>query len=312
MDGVRTAAFFRFCRRVLLLCLLAVLPALPLLSAGAEKPVLKENAWNYVEVSLDVSGGIPEDAEGRLALIRQRGVLRVATEPYFPPQEYIDESRSGQEQYQGADMDLARLIAQRMGVELEIIPMDFSDVLLSVVGSKCDLAIAALSYTPARAESVELSKGYHYADDLKGSSLLVREAEKDLFPDMKSLENKILAAQQGTLQESQAADNIQYYLEFRRFSTVDDIYAALQSGEADAAVVETENTRSWLEAHPDSGLCLLPNISFKPSTAEDGHRVAAKKGEIELIAFVNGVIDEVLSSGQYDTWMAEHIKRLSD
>ncbi len=294
---------FRFACGLLLLCLILLLfPA----SAPAEDPVLKENDWNYVDMSIDPSRGIPEDAAGRLALIRQRGVLRVATEPYFPPHEYIDSSRSGQDQYVGADMDLARLIAQRMGVELEIIPMAFSDVLPAVSNGECDLAIAALSYTPSRAASVELSRGYHYAGEDQGNGILVREAEISLFPDAQSMENRVLAAQRGSLQESLGADHVPLYLEFRRLPGMDDIYAALQSGSVDAAVVEIENTEAWLSAHPDSGLALLPGICYALSPEEDGNRVAARKGELQLTAFVNGVIEEVLASGQYEAWFDEH------
>ena len=73
---------------LLVAALLALLPSTAL--AEAEESPYVENDWNFVDGSLDISGGIPEDAEGALARIREAGVLRVATEPYFPPQEFID------------------------------------------------------------------------------------------------------------------------------------------------------------------------------------------------------------------------------
>ena len=66
-------------------------------------------------------------------------------------------------------MQLAQLIADRMGVTLEIIPMDFTDVLPAVADGTCDLAISALSYTPARASQYGLSKGYYFSDDDAGN-----------------------------------------------------------------------------------------------------------------------------------------------
>ena len=86
----------------------------------SEGSVYTVNEWNYVDSSMDVSGGIPDDASGTLARIRERGVLRVATEPYYPPQEFIDPAFDGQDKYRGADMELARLIAERMGVDLQM------------------------------------------------------------------------------------------------------------------------------------------------------------------------------------------------
>ena len=106
--------------------LLAAMMSLCGSGAVCEDILYTENSLNFVEESMDISGGIPDYAEGVLRKIREAGVLRVGTEPYFPPQEFIDPALEGQDQYVGADLEMARLIAERMGVRLEIIPMEFS------------------------------------------------------------------------------------------------------------------------------------------------------------------------------------------
>lgn len=68
----------------------------------------------------------------RLEEILQRGKLIVATSPDFAPQEFIDDSKKGQEQYVGSDILMAQYIADQLGVELEIQAMDFAMVLSSV------------------------------------------------------------------------------------------------------------------------------------------------------------------------------------
>ena len=95
--------------------LIAILLAVFLLSgfSAAEDQSYVENEWNYVDGSMDVSNGIPDTANGVLARIKETGVLRVATEVYFAPQEFIDPALDGQDAYAGADMELARLIAER-------------------------------------------------------------------------------------------------------------------------------------------------------------------------------------------------------
>ena len=147
----------------LLICLLLA-GALP--AASAES--IEENEYGYIDAVLDSRNGIPEDAEGRLALIRETGVLRVATEPYFAPQEYIDPSQYGQARYVGSDMELARMIAERMGVSLEIVPMKFTRLLPSLALGDCDLAISAISYTPERADQYTLSMGYCVSEKAEG------------------------------------------------------------------------------------------------------------------------------------------------
>lgn len=285
---------------ILALCLFATLTA-----AAEDEPLYIENEWDYVDGSMDVSGGIPEDATGGLARVREAGVLRVATEPYFAPQEFIDPSLEGQAQYVGADIELAKLIARRMGVELEIVPMDFADVLDAVAEGDCDLAISGLAYTPGRAALVELSKGYHYAGDDTGTGLMIREADADKIVDVKSLATRDLVAQSGSLQESLMAGNVEFYRQFLRVSSTQAVFDAVRSGRADAAAVDVENARVYIRNNPDCGLTLVEGVTFEQALQYAGDRVAAKKGELQMMYFVNGVIDEVLADGRYEDWFGE-------
>ena len=297
--------------RAALACLMAALLAL---AAGAphcaaeEAPRYFENEWNYVDISMDISNGIPEDATGRLARIRNAGRLTVATEPYFPPQEFIDDSRTGQARFAGSDMELARLIAERMGVELEIVPLDFTEVLSSVADGRYDLAISALSFTSGRAAVLEMSKGYYFTGEPASCGLVIREKDADSIRGVKDLAERDIVAQSGSLQESMAVEGIPLYRKFRRLSTIGDVYEALMAGQADAAVMDLENAHAFIGNHPGCGLAVVPEVFFTLQPQYEGDRIAAAKGEIELICFVNGVIDEVLESGQYDRWFEQYAR----
>lgn len=277
--------------------------------AEEAESIYVENEWGYVENSMDISGGIPADATEGLARIQRAGVLRVATEPYFAPQEFIDPSLSGQDSYVGADMELARLIAERMGVELEIVPMEFSQVLDAVADGDCDLAISGLAFTPGRAGMVELSKGYHFTDDNVGSALVVRSEDAEGISSANDLAGKDIIAQSGSLQEALMVENVMNYREFRRVASMQDVYEAVRDGRAFAAIANVENALSYMEHNPDCDLSLVETIQFKQEPQYDGDRIAAKKDEIQLMYFVNGVIDEVLASGQYEAWFAEYDAR---
>ena len=275
--------------------------------AEETEAVYMENQWNYVEGSMDVSHGIPEDAAGALERIRLRGKLLVAMEPYYPPQEFIDPSKSGQDQYIGSDVELAKLIAQRMGVELEIVPMEFSRVLFAVADGECDLAISALAYTPSRAVMMTLSKGYYYSGTTVSSGMLIRTEDRDEITGIEDLAKKVIVAQSGSLQESQTAEHVLYYKEFRRVSTMREVYGMLQEGLADAATVDVETGLAYVKNHPACGLTMAEGIQFDLEEQFEGDRIAGRKGDLQLIYFVNGVIDEVLSSGQYQAWYDEYV-----
>ena len=274
--------------------------------AEEEAPQYIENEWNFVDGSMDVSNGIPEDAGGRLARIRANGRLTVATEPYFPPQEFIDDSLEGQARFVGADMELARLIAERMGVTLEIVPMKFTEVLSSVAEGKYDLAVAALSFTAGRAATLEMSKGYYFTDEQASTGLMIRASDADIIRGTEDLVGRDIAAMSGSLQETMAGENITTYRQFVRLTAVTDVYEAVMNGEADVGVVDLENATAYIENHPDCGLTIVPEVFFTLRQQYLGDRIAAKKGEIELMYFVNGVIDEVLETGRYERWFEEY------
>ena len=285
--------------------LLSLILLIAISAASAEQmPQYIENEWNYVDGSIDPSAGIPEDAKGKLAKILNAGVLRVATEPYYPPQEFIDPSKEGQDQYVGSDMELARLIAARMGVTLEIVPMDFSQVLLAVDDEICDMAISGLAFTPGRAVMVTLSKGYHYTNGNASTGLLINVANRERISSTDDLRNKDIVAQSGSLQELLLSERVYDYHKFRRVETIQEVYDAIESGKEVAATVDIETAQTYIENHPN--LMLVPGVYFSLDEQFDGDRIAVKKGEYQLMYFINGVIDEVLESGQYEEWFVEY------
>lgn len=112
-----------------------------------------------------VLGGQPAEE------IQQQRLSRSVTEPYFAPMEFIDPTQEGEAKYVGADIELAHHIADELGVDCHIIPLDFTSVLSGVTTGKYDLAISALAYTPERAEAMELSDGYYYGSEDTGYGL---------------------------------------------------------------------------------------------------------------------------------------------
>ena len=280
--------------------------------AEAAETAFVENEYNYVDGSMDITGGIPDSASGVLDRIRRKGVLRVATEPYFAPQEFIDPDLTGQDRYVGADMELARLIARRMGVKLEIVPLEFSAVLPALNDDTCDLAISALSYTPARASAYTLSKGYYFTESTANVGMIIRAEDAEEIRVTADLAKRTIVAQSGSLQEALAAEMFDQYMEFRRVSTTQAVYDAVAGGRADAGVVDMETAETYIENNPGCGLVLTEAVQVTLDEWFQGDRVAARQGEMPLMYFVNAVIDEVLAGGQYLQWMERYGRRAAE
>ena len=281
-------------------------------SPAAAESYYVENEWNYVDGSMDARHGIPQNASGVLDRIRRKGVLRVATEPYFAPQEFIDPEKTGQKQYIGADMELARLIAERMGVDLEIVPMEFTQVLPALNEDQVDLTISAIAFTPGRASAYAMSKGYYFTESAASTAFIIRQEDSGKIRSIADLADKTLIAQSSSLQEALVAEHVQNYREFRRVSSVQTVYEAVRQGKADAGVVDMETAENYIRNNAGAGLVLAEGLQFVLEKQFLGDRVVAKKGELQLIYFVNGVIDEVLANGTYLTWIEQAQKRADE
>lgn len=242
----------------------------------------------------------------RLEKIESRGYIEVVTEPYFAPYEFIDPQKTGGEQYVGSDIKLAQYIADKLGVKLHIIPLEFSAVLGSITEGKYDLAISALSYTPARAEAMNLSNGYYFPKDNDGNGLLIRKSDEASITGTGSLSDKVVVVQSGSLQELFAVQQIPKEKELKRVSSTNDGFLMVQEGKADACITSIPTAQLYIDANPKAGLMIVKNFKFKEDKSTEGVRIGIPKGENKLTAKVNEIIDEVVKSGDFEKWQAEY------
>ena len=105
---------------------------------------------------MTVSMAVPTFAADDVETVTD-GKLTVATSPDFAPYEFYSIDDDGNPTLAGFDMDLAKYIADKMGLELEVVPMDFDGVLSELAQKNVDLGMAGLSPDPAREDAMEFS-----------------------------------------------------------------------------------------------------------------------------------------------------------
>ena len=302
------SVILRVCLSAILLCFSVTGNGAP--CAAKAEEWYSENDWNFVDESMPVGKGIPEEAQGVLGQIRKNGVLRVATDASNPPRSFVDPDRNETEQYAGADMELARYIAARMGVKLKIVPMEPERVLPSLLYNQCDLAISSIAFTPSRALSYTLSRTYAESETVPTVGVLVLRGSP--IQALSDLEGKVIIALSNSVAETVAVREVRNYLEFRRITVSQNVGMTMEQGLADAAFVDVAGSRYFLEQNPDSDLMLVEGLEFTPDDIYLGSRVAAKKGELQLMYFVNGVIGEVLDQDLYTAWLRDAETRASE
>ena len=238
-----------------------------------------------------------------LAQIQDKGYIEMCTEPYFAPFEYVDPTQSGDAQYQGMDIEVARYIADKLGVDLKITALDYTAVLAGVADGKYDMAISAIAYSPARAEAMALSDVYYTTDT--GYGYLVRSEDVDKYTDLDSLQDAVVITQSGSVQEALYNQYINGACkDFKLVSSMTDGYLAVAEGKADVCICSTASAGLYADAN---GGLAIPEFRFEVDPELDGVCVALPSKESDsLMEVVNQCIAELKESGQCEQWYSEY------
>ena len=170
-------------------------------------------------------------AEGSvLKKIKKSGELVVGTSADYPPLEFTA-SENGKTKYVGVDIELAKDIAQDLGVKLVIKNMSFDSLLVALETGKVDMVISAMTPTPERKQSVAFSKIYYKPS---GEYFLVNKKDKDKYTSIQSLKGQAIGAQTGSNQynlvKSQMKDS-----KLKGLGKINNLVLALQSGKVSAS-----------------------------------------------------------------------------
>lgn len=248
-------------------------------------------------------GGGGTESKDRLAQIKERGYIELCTEPYFAPYEYVDPTKSGDEQYQGMDIEVAKYIADKLGVELKITALDFTAVLAGVADGKYDFAISAIAYSPARAEAMRLSDVYY--SDNTGYGFVVRSEDAGKYTDLESLKDAVVITQSGSVQEALYNQYINDACkEFKLVANMTDGYLAVSEGKADVCICSTASAGLYAEAN---GGLAIPDFRFEVDPNMNGTCVAMPmEGTDSLAELVNQCIAELNDSGKTVEWYGQY------
>ena len=243
------------------------------------------------------------ETKDRLAQIKEKGYIELCTEPNFAPFEYVDPSKSGEDQYQGMDIEVAKYIADKIGVDLKITALDFTAVLAGVADGKYDFAISAIAYAPSRAEAMRLSDVYYSSNIDYG--FIVRTEDAGKYNDLDSLKDAVVITQSGSVQEALYNQYINGACkEFKLVANMTDGYLAVAEGKADVCICSTASAQLYADAN---GGMSIPDYRFEVDPNMNGTCVAMPMDDTESLAeVVNQCIAELKENGQTDVWYSEY------
>lgn len=212
------------------------------------------------------------------------GVLTVGTNAEFPPFEYVGDNGEPD----GFDIALINAIGEKLGVKVEVQNMEF-DSLVSSIGSKADVAIAGMTVTEERKQSVDFSDPYF---DAVQHVLVPAESDIATYED---LEGKAIGCQLGTtgdfiIEEIEGATDQQYN---KAVDAVNDLI----NGRLDAVIVDSNPAGVFTANYPDK-IRDLDGEDFGFETEQ--YAIAMPKGDKALADAINQAIKDLKADGTFD------------
>lgn len=232
--------------------------------------------------------------------IKEAGVLKVGTEAFYPPFEYLDADNTT---VVGLDMDLFKAIGDELGVKVDVTNMAFDGLLPALDAKRIDVVVAAMTDTKARQEK------YDFVDYfLTGQGIVVPAGNPKSIKGIEDLCGLKVAALEGSTQVSlletfntdQCADDP---ITVTALATDADAMLQVRSGRADASFSQDAVARYNVKAEGGSGKFdiandepLLPVVMGPMFTKEDS----------ELRDAVKATVDKLIADGTYQSILDEH------
>ncbi len=226
--------------------------------------------------------------------------LTVAMSPDFAPMEFVDTSKTGQEQYVGFDVTLANFLADELGMELEIKPMSFDACMTAVQLGSVDMAISGFSWKPDRAENFLLSDYYIAGDNETEQSVVTVKAQEGALTTEASFAGLKVGAQTSSLQEQLVKDSlIPAGAELVVYKSIDDAVLALQTGKIDALAVAHGNGEAIIANNPDIA---FTGFDFEVDPKYENNVILLNKTNTALLEKVNAALGKAMAANYYDGW----------
>jgi polar amino acid transport system substrate-binding protein len=261
-------------------------------SSTEESPAAEESAATEESAAAEESQEAEsEDAsEGETAAFTTvtEGKLTMSTNAAFPPYESTTDSG----EFEGIDIEIAGVIAEKLGLELQIDDMDFDSALLAVQQGKSDIVMAGVSVTDDRLLVMDFSDSY-----ATGIQVVIVPEGSEVTLD--NLGDHLIGTQRATTGNIYCTDD---YGEDHVVAFDNGITAiqALNNGQVDCVVIDSAPAQAFVAANP--GLTILDT-----EYVEEEYAIGLNKGNTALLDAINGALAELAADGTIQSIIDSYI-----
>lgn len=246
-----------------------------------------ETAAETQEAAGETTEAADESAEETKEEAAVGGVLVMGTNAEFPPYEFYEDN-----DIVGIDVEIAKAIAEKMGMELQIEDMAFDAIIPAVTSGKADFGAAGMTVTEERQRSVEFTDTYANSNQVA----IVKE-DSDIAGSA-DLEGKTIGVQLGTTGDALATELKDATVE--RYNKGLEAVQSLTQGKIDAVVIDQATAQAFVKK--TEGIKIL-----EEKMSEEEYAIAIKKGNTDLVEKMNAAIAELKSEGKIDEIVAKYM-----
>ena len=251
---------------------------------------------------------------------KDENTLVMATNAAFPPYEYKDGDK-----IVGIDAEIAAAIAEKLGMKLEIVDVDFGAVLTGVAEGKYDMGMAGITVTDKRKESMDFSNTYATGIQViivkDGSTISTLDDlwNFDENGDPVSLKNPDIkiGVQQDTTGDIYSSSAISGWGfndlnddesiktdRVVRYKTGAEAISALKTGKVDCVIIDNEPAKSFVAAN--DGIHILEGDN---EYAIEDYAICVDKGNTELLNKINQALADLKADGTIDRIINKYIPK---
>lgn len=267
-------------------------------AAAAETTIAAETVTEAAEGAdaKKTTAAAAGELTGRLKSIQEAGVLKVSTSPDYPPYEFEDITKEGQERYVGADMELAKYLADKLGVKLQIEAMAFDACMAAVSEGRVDITICGMVPKDERKNTMDFTDIYYNDGD---QLVIILKDDADKYKTLADFAGQSVAAQNGSLQYDLVTKQIPD-AKCEPISAITDGIMMLKTGKVAGIAMASVAADNYVANYPELVAC---DQSFEYTSL--GVVAGIPKNEPEFLAKINEIIKEVDDSGEYYQWIED-------
>lgn len=244
------------------------------------KKILSVMLAGIMALSMFTACGNNNDASGE---VKEDKTLVVGLDTAFPPMGFLDENQN----IVGFDIDLAKAVGEKLGMEVKLQPIDWDQKFIELDNGNVDVLWNGLTITDERKAKCEITKPY-----LANKQVIVVNADSAIKKKVDLADKTIGAQSDSSALDAIKDDDFVSKLKLQELGDNVSLLNDLKAGNIDAVVMDLVVAEYMLSK--DEGKYRI----LEDTLAPEEYGIAAKKGNTELVAKIEGAINELIESGE--------------